>query len=108
MKITRAQLEAQRPQLPVGFVDEFISNATPCHGVWLVMPAEDYAALRQKYWPNPPAPKISKHFRGAGDVLAAVLHPVVSVVRAATGIDLENCGGCGKRKDKLNQIMPLP
>ena len=102
MKITRAQLEAQRPQLPVGFVDEFISKATPCHEVWLVMPAEDYAVLRKKYWPNPP-----QKMRGVGDLVARVLKPVVRAVDAVAGTDLEHCKGCGGRQEKMNTAMPF-
>lgn len=46
--------------------------------------------------------------RGVGDVVAHVLHTgtVGKVVKAITGMDAP-CGGCKKRQERLNELLPL-
>ena len=55
-------------------------------------------------------PEDCPHITGLGDVVAKALKlPVVDkVVKAVTGIDPHKpCGGCKKRREKLNRMMPL-
>lgn len=42
---------------------------------------------------------------GLGDVVAMVAQPIARALDAALGTDMENCGGCGKRKAWLNEAV---
>ena len=44
---------------------------------------------------------------GLGDVVHAVARPVAAVVDAVAGTNLQNCGGCAARRQKLNQKYPM-
>ena len=45
--------------------------------------------------------------RGAGDVVHAVAHPIAIAIDFVAGTDLQNCKGCAKRRENLNQKIPL-
>jgi len=50
------------------------------------------------------APPSARKLRGAGDVVHFVAHPVAKAIDAVAGTNLQNCGGCKRRREKLNQI----
>ena len=52
-------------------------------------------------------PKGKPPVRGLGDVVAKVAQPVAKAIDAVAGTNLQNCGGCKARQEKLNQIAPL-
>jgi hypothetical protein len=43
---------------------------------------------------------------GLGDAVAAVAQPIAKAVDAVFGTELQRCGGCEQRKEKLNRFMP--
>ena len=43
---------------------------------------------------------------GLGDAVAAVAQPVARMIDAAMGTNLQGCGGCAKRKEFLNSLVP--
>jgi len=45
--------------------------------------------------------------RGLGDVVHAVAHPIARVIDAVAGTKLQNCGGCQKRQELLNEKFPF-
>jgi len=45
--------------------------------------------------------------RGLGDVVHALASPIAKAVDAVAGTNLQNCGGCAARREKLNQKFPL-
>ena len=45
--------------------------------------------------------------RGLGDVVAAVAQPIAKAFDRVAGTDIEHCAGCEKRREKLNQAVPL-
>lgn len=44
--------------------------------------------------------------RGLGDHVKLLASPFVGAVKALTGIDLSECGGCKERQEKLNKAFP--
>lgn len=42
--------------------------------------------------------------RGIGDVVHVVLNPLVKGVDALIGTNLQGCGGCRSRQERMNQI----
>jgi len=44
---------------------------------------------------------------GLGDLVAAVAQPVARLIDAVAGTNLKGCGGCAKRRQKLNQVGRL-
>lgn len=47
-----------------------------------------------------------KRIIGLGDAVKLALAPIVKVVDTATGSNLTKCGGCQKRAEKLNALVP--
>ena len=45
--------------------------------------------------------------RGVGDVVARIAKPIARAIDARLGTDLENCKGCNKRRETLNQAFPI-
>ena len=43
---------------------------------------------------------------GAGDAVAFAAKPIAVVSDAVLGTNFKGCGGCGKRREDLNQAIP--
>lgn len=54
----------------------------------------------------PKEPYKPKQVIGLGDVVGSMAKPIAIVSDAVLKTDLKNCGGCAKRKEKLNSILP--
>lgn len=55
-----------------------------------------------------PIPKVSaSKYKGLGDVVHAVAHPVAALSDKVLKTDLRNCGGCRKRREWLNEKVPF-
>ncbi len=48
-----------------------------------------------------------RRIRGLGDVVHTLAQPVAKVIDAVAKTNLQNCGGCKSRREKLNQKFPL-
>lgn len=48
-----------------------------------------------------------KRLRGLGDVVAIVAQPIAQVVDKVAGTKLTKCGGCKRRREKLNAAFPI-
>lgn len=46
-------------------------------------------------------------YRGLGDVVHAVAHPIAVVADTLFKTDLQNCPGCAKRRVDLNRKVPF-
>jgi hypothetical protein len=43
---------------------------------------------------------------GLGDAVAAIANPIARALDATLGTKIQGCGGCARRRDALNQILP--
>ena len=50
-------------------------------------------------WQKKPKPQIDKPSRGIGDTVEKIIHKV-------SGGRVKSCGGCKKRQDALNKLIP--
>jgi len=48
-----------------------------------------------------------RHYRGAGDAVAAALAPLINQLDKHLGTDLKHCQGCQGRINFLNHIIPF-
>jgi len=46
-------------------------------------------------------------YRGLGDVVHAVAHPIAAAADKLLGTDLQNCPGCTKRRVDWNEKVPF-
>ncbi len=77
-----------------GMLGEFLDAGRLC-GINLEIPRAAFDAINAKHFgPNAP-----------GTVLHDALKPVVKAIRAVTGKDLSECGGCAKRQLALNSAL---
>jgi hypothetical protein len=42
--------------------------------------------------------------KGMGDIVALVAQPIAKMIDAVAKTDIQHCGGCKKRQEKLNDI----
>jgi hypothetical protein len=43
---------------------------------------------------------------GLGDAIAKIANPIAQVIDSAIGTRISTCGGCAKRREALNKIIP--
>lgn len=48
-----------------------------------------------------------RKIRGAGDLVAIIAQPIARAIDAVAGTNIVNCGGCAKRRQQLNEIIPV-
>ena len=44
---------------------------------------------------------------GLGDIVAKVAQPIAKTIDSVAKTNLKSCGGCKKRQEKLNQLLPI-
>lgn len=44
--------------------------------------------------------------RGLGDIVASIAQPIAKGIDALAGTHLGDCGGCKKRREALNRMVP--
>ncbi len=55
----------------------------------------------------PLPPVASRPLRGLGDAVERIAKPIARRLDRALKTNLENCGGCAKRRDLLNAAVPF-
>ena len=82
---------------PSEYMDELRSVALAATGQSMTFNLDDpaYQALKTKYR-TAPRPKVER-MAGAGDLIA----------RATSAVGIKPCGGCKKRQQKLNKLVPF-
>lgn len=53
------------------------------------------------------AAKMTGRKSGLGDLVHAVANPVAKIIDMIAGTNIQNCGGCKKRRRKLNMVFPF-
>lgn len=81
-----------------GFVEEIMSHGTIV-GEFLEIDQVCYGNVMGKYRPKP--------MRGLGDAVAVVAQPIARTIDRVVGTHIEGCGGCKKRQEKLNKLVPF-
>lgn len=51
--------------------------------------------------------KPSAKIKGLGDVIALITQPIAKTIDAVAGTHISTCGGCAKRQQSLNEILPF-
>lgn len=76
--------------------DEFkagsIDHANPCH----------FCPANPKKWG---VYGICSKF-GLGDAVAAIAQPIARAIDSVAGTNIQQCGGCKKRQEALNKLVP--
>ena len=52
-------------------------------------------------------PERVKPVKGLGDLIYKVANPIAKAIDSVAGTNVQGCGGCAKRREKLNQLMPF-
>lgn len=47
-----------------------------------------------------------KQSKGLGDLVETIAQPIAKVIDKVAGTKIQECGGCKKRKEYLNKILP--
>jgi hypothetical protein len=91
MKLRLADLEAAAKNRPAGYLEDCLSRGTVSDGR-LELTTAEYLSLCAKY-------------RLAGDAVEVVAKPIARLIDKVTGTKLTGCGGCARRREKLNSAF---
>lgn len=97
MKILVAKIHEAAASRPEGYAEDVLSRGV-IEGDWLELSNVEYFALRDKYSPRP---------EGLGDMVAKFAQPVARVIDAVVGTNIKSCGGCAKRREEMNAMVPF-
>lgn len=50
---------------------------------------------------------IMPQIQGLGDVVHTVANPIAKAVDRVAGTKLQHCGGCQRRREALNKLVPI-
>ena len=50
---------------------------------------------------------VRQKMRGAGDAVAVVAQPIAGLIDKMFKTKVKSCGGCAKRREMLNQLLPF-
>jgi len=101
VRISIKQIEDCRATRPEGYADALIA-AGSLNGDWLMIEQQSLDAVVRQYTPN----RIAK-VQGVGDLIHKVANPVAKAIDFVAGTNVQGCGGCAKRRENLNKMMPF-
>ena len=101
VKISVKHIEDCRATRPEGYADALIAAGSIQDG-FLMIEQESLDAIVRQYTPN----RIAK-VQGVGDLIHKVANPVAKVIDFVAGTNVQGCGGCAKRRENLNKMMPF-
>ena len=101
MKIKLESLKQMSLHRPEGYYEDVIN-----HGIvednFLEITQEDYGKLLEKY-----RPQYIGSMRGIGDLVAIPAQAIAHGIDKVFHTNIANCGGCKRRQEKLNAILPF-
>lgn len=98
MLITLRSIEENAKNRPEGYMADVLSHGV-IKGSNLEISSNDYIALIKKYNPE--------RMKGMGDLVAKVAQPIAKGLDRIFGTNIQGCGGCKKRQEKLNELIPF-
>jgi len=98
MIISKEKFERFVSKYPIEFRDEAIKLGKLTE-VQFEVDDKDFLELRLKF-------KSIKIQFGLGDAVAALASPIAAASDSMFGTSLSSCGGCAKRREALNQMVP--
>lgn len=96
--------------------NELVANSTNVTETYIDIDALIYKSLKHKYIHDkveikpiviPPMAKNKPIINGVGDVVAKVAQPVANLIDKIFSTNIRECGGCKKRREKLNKMFPI-
>jgi hypothetical protein len=93
MRLTKDFLSKLKPQLKIDILSE-----TQDMGDFVEIDSNRFKELVEK--------NIKTTKFGLGDAVAALASPIAAASDSMFGTSLSSCGGCAKRREALNQMVP--
>jgi hypothetical protein len=99
---------------PIGYKEEVLNSGEVIDDMlWIEW--GDYKKLLEKYSPNArstvnkskPCSSCGQSPKGLGSAIEKIAKPIAKMIDKVVGTDIQNCGGCKKRKEKLDQLFPF-
>lgn len=93
LRLALADIERNRSVYPSGFADALLHGGK-IDGDTLLIPPNEFQALAERF----------KRTTGLGDLVHRIAQPIARAIDSTLGTDIEHCGGCAKRRERLNSI----
>lgn len=89
-------LKANESRRPKGYYENVVSQGV-VSGIYLEISPEKYTHLVNKY----------NGVRGAGDLVAIPAQAIARTIDKVFHTNVAGCGGCQRRRDALNKLIPF-
>lgn len=96
MKVKQKSIERISKDRGAGFRDDVLRLAT-CEGAYCEVPNDVWLELLHKH------PRQKRNI-GLGDIVRAIAQPIAKAIDSVAHTNIQNCGGCKKRREILNRI----
>lgn len=99
MRFTREQAENRAKERPPGYLEELLAESREIAPGFYELTGEPMVRLMKKYAP---------YRTGAGTALKHIIHAGLDVapIPAAMRQKIKGCGGCARREQLLNRLVP--
>lgn len=116
MKIKLEVIERDALVRPAGYKETILSVGT-VKGEFVEIDPPDYSRIRVEYTQIAPQRAIiltqeegkrpERKMEGLGDLVEKFAQPIAKAIDKVAGTNVQGCGGCKKRKQALNKLVPF-
>jgi len=101
VKVSLQHIDKCKATRPSGYVDALMGAGTVDNG-FLSIDHDKLEEIVRRF-----TPERVKPVKGLGDLIYKVANPIAKAIDSVAGTNVQGCGGCAKRREKLNQLMPF-
>lgn len=101
VKVSLQHIDDCKATRPSGYAEALLAAGTVNEG-YLLIDHDKLEEIVRKFTPN----RI-KTVKGLGDLIHKVANPIAKAIDTVAGTNVQGCGGCAKRREKLNQMVPF-
>ena len=101
VKVSLQHIDKCKETRPSGYAEALLAAGT-IKGDILSIDHDKLEEIVRKF-----TPERVKPVKGLGDLIYKVANPIAKAIDSVAGTNVQGCGGCAKRREKLNQLMPF-
>jgi hypothetical protein len=101
VKVSLQHIDKCKATRPDGYSEALLAAGT-VNGNTLSIDHDKLEEIVRKF-----TPERVKTVKGLGDLIHKVANPIAKAIDSVAGTNVQGCGGCAKRRESLNKLMPF-
>jgi len=101
VKVSLQHIDKCKATRPSGYAEALLAAGT-VEGKFLAIDHDKLEEIVRKF-----TPERVKTVKGLGDLIHKVANPIAKAIDSVAGTNVQGCGGCAKRRESLNKIVPF-